>query len=104
MTTHAGAAQFLARFFGTPRTAAPVFVTSLPNVRGEKRFPPRRVTTRDPDDIERFADKWDQPERALYFCVATVKQGCERSKATLEELTCLHTDLDYKSIARHRPR
>ena len=46
MSTHAGAAQYLIGVFD-PRTAAPVFVTSLANDKSESgKYPPRDLVTR----------------------------------------------------------
>ena len=46
MTTHAGAAKYLLDIFG-PRTAAPVFVTSLANDKDQSdKYPPRQIVTR----------------------------------------------------------
>jgi hypothetical protein len=91
--------QFLTALFGT-RSTAPVFVTSLANDRSAtRRIPPRQVVTRDPECVEAFGVKWDQPERALYFCVATLRPGItRRAKENLCELVCLHCDLDFKGI------
>ena len=51
------------------------------------------------EDIEGFLRKWDRKDRAVYFAVATVKAGAAtRSKETLDELNCLHVDIDFKSV------
>jgi P4 family phage/plasmid primase-like protien len=104
MSTHAGAARFLAELFG-PRTTAPVYVTSLANDRGDAKTPPRWVVTRELEIVEKFAAKWDLPGRALYFCVSTIKPGgpvrfdrSRRTKDNLSELICLHVDIDLKSV------
>jgi hypothetical protein len=96
------ASKFLAAFFN--RTTAPVFVTSLANDRAEsRRLPPQQIVTRNRAAIDKFAAKWDRPERALYFCVATLRRGItRRAKANLGEIVCLHTDLDFKGIADER--
>ena len=93
------AVKFLAALF--KRSAAPVFVTSLANDRAAtRRIPPRSVVTRDGDLVDRFVAKWDQPERGLFFCVATLKPGItRRAKENLDEIVCLHADLDAKHIA-----
>jgi hypothetical protein len=94
-----GAIKFLSDTF-TPRSQAPVFMTSLANEHGNPYITPRKQLTRDVAALEAFVDKWDKPERALYFCVATLQVGArERSKATLAELVLLHLDLDFKNIA-----
>jgi hypothetical protein len=93
------ATRFLIAMFGA-RSSAPVFITSLANDRSAtRRIPPRQIVTRDIERVEAFAAKWDQPERALYFCVATLKPGIlRRAKENLAELICLHADLDLKNI------
>jgi putative DNA primase/helicase len=94
---HPGAA-FLADVFG-PSTNDPVFVCSLLNadVRGSEPINERFVTTRQTDEISGFANKWDRPGRATYFCVSTVRPTARRrSKETLSELNCLHSDIDFK--------
>jgi hypothetical protein len=95
--------KFLVSLFGE-RSTAPVFVTSLANDRSAtRRIPPRQVVTRDPECVEAFAVKWDRPERALYFCVATLRPGISRrAKENLCELVCLHCDLDFKGIEATR--
>ena len=93
------ASHFLADMFGAS-TAAPVYISSLPNADArEREVGERHVTTRQPEDIEAFLRKWDRPDRAAYFCTATVQAGATtRSKATLAELNGLHIDIDFKSI------
>jgi hypothetical protein len=99
MGEHPGAA-FLRDLFG-PSTTSPVFVCSLLNVenrtgnRGDEQF----TATRAPDEIAAFARRQDRAERGVYFCVATLQPGAPgRAKGTLDELNCLHADLDFKSI------
>jgi putative DNA primase/helicase len=99
VTTHTDAARFLTELFG-PRTAAPVFVTSLPQARGDKSFPVRSVTTRDREVVEGFISKWDLPGRALYFCVSTLRPGApRRARENVAELPGLHIDIDFKDTA-----
>ena len=98
MSTYAGAARFLAELFG-PRTAAPVFVTSLANVHDDKQIAPRSVVTRELDVVEKFTAKWDQPGRALYFCVSTLRPGApRRTRENVAELPGLHVDVDFKDV------
>jgi hypothetical protein len=99
MTTNAGASvAFLTRLFAS-RTEAPVFITSLANDKNNTRVKPRQLITRDLEPIERFVEQWDQPERALYFCVSTIQPGKhQRSKETIAELTGLHADIDHKGV------
>jgi hypothetical protein len=93
------ASTFLADMFGAS-TAAPVYISSLPNADAKEREPgERHVATREPDHVEAFLQKWDRKDRALYFAVATVKPGsATRSKGTLAELNGLHVDIDAKAI------
>ena len=93
------AVTFLATLF--ERATPPVFLTSLTNDRAAtQRIPPRQIVTRDCKLVDRFIEKWDRPERALYFCVATLRPGItRRAKANLHELVCLHCDLDFKNMA-----
>ena len=93
------AVKFLAALF--KRSAAPVFVCSLANDRSAtRRIPPRSVVTRDGELVERYAAKWDAPERGLFFCVATLQPGVSRrAKSNLAEIVTLHADLDSKNIA-----
>ena len=99
VSEHPGAA-FLRDIFA-PSTTSPVFVCSLLNVenrtsnRGDEQF----IATRAPDEIAAFAQRQDRPERGVYFCVATVRPGAPgRAKDTLDELNCLHCDLDFDKI------
>ena len=94
------ASTFLADMFGAS-TAAPVYISSLPNADAKEREPgERHVATREREHIEAFLAKRDRKDRALYFAVATVRPGSTtRSKTTLAELNCLHVDIDAKSIA-----
>jgi hypothetical protein len=90
--------SFLTHLF-TSRTEAPVFLASYANDRSNTRVKPRQLVTRDLEPIERFIEQWDLPERALYFCVSTIKAGKQqRSKDTLAELTGLHADIDFKGV------
>jgi hypothetical protein len=94
--THPGAA-FIAKLFG-PTTRNPVFICSLPNSRnggtGE-----RPLTTRNMDHVAGFATKMDQPGRAFYFCVSTLKPNRHRrAKENISELTCLFADIDFKGV------
>ena len=93
------ASVFLADIFGAS-TVAPVFICSLPNADAPAGEPREcHVATRHPDHIERFLQRWDRKDRALYFCTATIKSGATtRSKATLAELNGLHVDIDFKAI------
>lgn len=97
-TNPEAAVRFLAKVF--KRSNGPVFICSLANDRSDsKRFPPGELITRERDAVKGFVAKWDQPGRALYFCVATLQpRAARRAKACLGELVLLHCDLDFKSI------
>jgi P4 family phage/plasmid primase-like protien len=100
------AVEFVTSVFG-PGTAAPVFVTSLPNGDAKDREPGEKyVMTRDTALIEKHVAKWDRPDRAIYFCVGTIKAdaqpdrpgGSPRNKANVAEITSIHADVDLKSV------
>jgi len=93
------ASNFLRQMFGVS-TESNVYLSSLPNPdAGNGHASERHVTTRDGQDVARFVRKWDQRNRALYFCVSTIKPGVtRRAKETLAELNGLHTDIDFKSV------
>ena len=93
------ASSFLAGMFG-PSTEGPVYVASRPNNDAPADEPrERRVMTRVPDVIDAFVRKWDRRNRALYFCVGTVKpDATRRAKETIAELNGLHVDIDFKTI------
>lgn len=94
------ATRFIVDFFGR-RSTSPVCIVSFANDRSEaNKFPPKEIYTRDGDEIEQFVARWDQPGRAIYFCVATIAEGKRRSKENVDEVLCLHSDLDYKGIAQ----
>jgi RepB DNA-primase from phage plasmid len=92
------ASRFLAELF--KHSDMPVFICSLANDRAATgRLPPRQVVTRNRKLVEHFVEHWDRAERALYFCVATLKLGAlRRAKVNLGEIVCLHADLDFKGI------
>ena len=76
------AARFIEKFFA--HTTAPICIASFDNDRdkGAKAF---SEYTREPKVIARYAEKWDQPERGLFFCVSTIRHGlsqqAERQRA-----------------------
>jgi putative DNA primase/helicase len=93
------ASKFLADMFG-PSTESPVYVASRPNDDAPPKEPrERRVMTRAPTVIDAFVRKWDRRNRALYFCVGTVKpDAVRRAKETIHELNGLHVDIDFKTV------
>jgi hypothetical protein len=99
MTVENIAGRFLADVFGTS-TVEPVYLSSLPNADARERQPSeRRLATRELPLIEKFLKEWDKPDRAVYFCTATIKAAAKtRSKQTIAELNGLHVDIDFKSV------
>lgn len=98
------ASDFLAAFFGAG-AAAPVFVTSLENVKspggGERTY-----VGRDRASIDGFIRKWDRDGRGTFFCVGTIRPGAQpmkaggsvRHKENIAEIVCCHADTDLKGI------
>jgi len=78
-----------------------LFATSLANDKAlAQKLVPRQMVTRDIENICKFMLGYDQPGRATYICVATLRDDVNRrAKANLAELVCLHADLDFKGIA-----
>jgi P4 family phage/plasmid primase-like protien len=89
-------AEFLRSFFGLTTTQA-VEIRALPNVHGDGPVRPR--FTRDAEIIVDHLTRWDLPERAVYFGVATRLLGRPTGgRADLAELPALWVDIDcYKA-------
>jgi len=80
-------------------TEQPVHICALANDRDDDRFPFRKIDMREPDKIERFVAKCDEPGRAIYFCVGTLKEGATaRNKPNVAEISFLWADIDFKDI------
>jgi P4 family phage/plasmid primase-like protien len=93
---YSAASDFLAQFF-SETTEHAVEIRALPNERGEGQSKPR--FTRDPKIIEEHCAKWDQPDRAVYFGVATRLTGAPTgTRADLAELPALWVDIDCGKI------
>jgi hypothetical protein len=92
--------EFVKALFAST-TENPVYICSLGNERSGPHTP-KYVSTRDTQDIMRFLQKWDQPERGLFFCVGTLKPGAKREKAGIAEIAFLHADIDFKDIDDNR--
>lgn len=74
-----------------------VFVTSLLNDGGGSGE--RKLVSRKSADIVRFAAKWDQPGRGLFFAVNPLKPGArQRGKENCSHFVALWTDTDLKDI------
>lgn len=88
--------EFLANFFGETTEHA-VEIRALPNERGASRAAP--LFTRDPQLIEDHCARWDRPERAMYFGVATRLSGSpDGTRASLAELPALWVDIDTDKL------
>jgi P4 family phage/plasmid primase-like protien len=89
--------DFLKTLFA--HTEGQIYTCSFPNERDDGRQDgERHVISRKPAQITRFINKWDKPERGLFFCVGTVKPGAKRNKDNIAETICLHGDLDFAKI------
>lgn len=88
------ATAFLDVMFSTA-TEAPVFLCSLGNER-DGTHDPQSFAVRKPGDIAKFLDRWDQPERGLFFCVGTVNG--KRKKDNVVDTIGLHADIDLKDV------
>lgn len=78
-------------------TTGCVYLSSLPNVRGQGT-PERHVCTRDIEKLQSFATRWDRAERGLFFCVSTIAEGKPRKKENTVETPVAHVDVDLKSV------
>jgi Primase C terminal 1 (PriCT-1) len=100
-----GTDQFLRVMFAG--TIGPVFVCSLPNVKGD-RPGERWLATRDPALLQQFLAQWNIVGRATYFCSATLKPRKDwiirtpgqspRCEENIGEIVGLHCDIDFKNI------
>jgi hypothetical protein len=91
------AADFIKTVFG-PTTEMPVHFCSLGNERDGKHSP-RMLNTRNPDEVTSFMKKFDIPERGMFYCVGTLKQGAEkRNKENIAEIAMLFADIDLKDV------
>lgn len=84
-------------FLSVTDTENEIYVCSLPNVKGDEPAE-RHVVTRDLERIEKFAEKWDQKGRGLFFCVSTLKNNTRRVKDNVINAVMLHSDTDLKDI------
>jgi hypothetical protein len=88
------AVAFIKGVFGN--TESPVHVCALANDRNDDKFPFRKIDMRDPDEIEHFVGKRDEPGRAVYFCVGTLKPGATaRNKENIAEISFLFADISF---------
>jgi phage/plasmid-associated DNA primase len=88
------AVTFIKAMFGN--TESPVHICSLGNER-DGAHGMRKLDTRDPEDLEKFINKWDGLERGLFYCVGTLKSGATaRNKLNVAEIAFLFADIDLK--------
>jgi hypothetical protein len=74
----------------------PIFVTSIPNKRGDER-PIRWTYARSGEDIAQFIAKHDEPGMAIYFAVARLRDDAQsRSTETVKETSFLWFETDFK--------
>jgi hypothetical protein len=100
--TRLQAGDFIRGMFGTT-TADPVHICALANEKGDNKFPFRKIETRDCDEIDSFVKLRDEPGRAVYYCVSTLKdEDKPRNKANVSEIGFLFADIDFKDIADTR--
>lgn len=93
---YAPASDFLANFFGETTEHA-VEIRALPNDRGAG--PVRPLFGRDGDLAITHLARWDAPERAVYFGVATRLNGAPSgTRADLAELPALWTEIDTEKL------
>jgi hypothetical protein len=100
-----GPDQFLRIMFAG--TAGPVFVCSLPNVKGD-RPGERWLASGDPAAAEKFLAHWNVAGRSTYFCSATLKPNKDwiarepgrspRCEENIAEIVGLHCDIDFKNV------
>lgn len=102
MTDTATAVHFVRSVFGIATHG--VFVSSLPNVRGDHPGE-KSALTRDTATIAAHLARWDRQGRGYFFCVGTVPEGTMapagesvRRKANIAENVFLHADVDAKGI------
>lgn len=91
------AAKFIADMFGAT-TDMPVHICRFANDRKDD-LPFRRENTRETTVIERFVRRNDEPGRAVYFCVGTLKEGATtRNKQNIAEISFLWANVDFKDL------
>lgn len=97
------ASEFIARFFGS-RSTGNVCLASYANDRSESdKYPPKEIFTRNGETVEEFVRRYDKSGRGGFFGVNTVvPKAKRRNKDNIAEITCLHSDLDFKNIAVSR--
>jgi hypothetical protein len=93
------AVAFLRDMFGAS-TKEPVYLSSLANADAPaSEVRERHAMLREPELVDRFIERYDRPNRGLFFCVATVRTGSKtRSKTTIAELALVHADIDFNKI------
>ena len=74
------------------------FVTAMPNDKSTRGRRPSLISD-DPAAIQAFAERWDRPGWAVYYCVNPLRPGAaSRCRDTISGFVRLHVDLDFKDI------
>ena len=73
---------------------APIFLASLPVDKSSGH--PYHQYARNEDELQRFIFNYDRPNRALYFTVARLQDGAERSKETVHSTDLIWAEVDFK--------
>jgi P4 family phage/plasmid primase-like protien len=90
------AAKFIVDLFGL--TTEPVHICRFANDKDET-LSFKKLDTRDTTAIARFVEKYDEPGRAVYFCVGTLEEGATaRNKRKIAEIGFLFADIDFKDL------
>jgi AAA domain len=91
-------------FFDIVSDGSPVFVTCLPNERGDPNIPIRWTRARSASELEQFIAKHDRPGAALYFAVAQLQDDAEtRSTDTVKRTRFIWADIDFKDHPNTSP-
>src|SRR5215471_18012570 len=73
----------------------PLFLTSLPDVRGGGFI--KQGMARTAEEVELFVKAYGRPTQSIYFAVGRLKDGAtERLKDTVASVSCIWADIDFK--------
>src|SRR5262249_28737239 len=91
--------DFIADFF--EHSTGWIYLCSLPNERNSGR--PAQICGRGDGARARLDElvihKWDKDGHGTFFCVNTLApKQMRRSKETVQEIVCLHADIDFGKI------
>src|SRR5215470_13754377 len=74
----------------------PLFLTSLPDVRGGGFI--KQAVVRSADEVNQFIKAYDKPTQSCYFCVGHLREGAtDRRKENVAGISCLWADIDFRS-------